>query len=257
MNVRDDDLEVLTLMGIRSGSKGCKDKNIQPILDLPLFTWALSAAKKSRYITRIMVSTDSEEYRELVQSYGIEAPFLRPAELATDRSLEIHYILHALDFLREKEGYEPDLIVRLLATVPMQQHYEIDDSIQFLLNNDSYDSSVVVSETRQHPKKALRIAENGQDLILLPYEGDDLSKMNPSDRGAYEKSFHRSNVVVFRKKTIQDSGTMIGNKCYPVIIEQSRAVDIDISEDFRYAEFLMKESDWERSYPNVFGMHNI
>ena len=114
-------MEVLALMGIRSGSKGLPNKNIRDLEGKPVFKWAIDAAKRSKSVSRTIVSTDSEVYRDLVLRYGIESPYLRPKTLATDSSSEIEFIEDLLSWLDCNEGYKPDICVRLLATVPMQR----------------------------------------------------------------------------------------------------------------------------------------
>lgn len=243
-------MNILALMGIREGSKGCPNKNIHPILNKPLFTWAMSAANKSRYVNRLVISTDSPLYRKEAISYGIEAPFTRPKLLATDNSPEILYVKHALQYLEHHEGYKPDIVVRLLATVPMQMHEEIDNCIECLLNNNEFDSAVVVSESRQHPMKALRIVrENDQDL-LFPYQSNDTRAITPIDRGQYEKSYHRSNVIAFKPEVIDRTNSLTGSRCHPVVIDSIRGIDIDTREDLEYVEYLMKKYNWSKKYRN-------
>ena len=245
-------MKILAIMGIREGSKGCPNKNIYPLLNKPLFTWAMSAAKKSRYINKLVISTDSPSYRQEAQSRGIDAPFVRPKELADDNSPEILYMRHALHYLEDEENYKPDLVVRLLATVPMQMHEEIDLCIECLLNNNEYDSAVVVSESRQHPMKGLRIRVDNGRRLLLPYHSDDAREITPIDRGQYAKSFHRSNVIAFRTSTLENTNSLTGFTCYPVPIEPCRGVDIDTVDDLEYVEYLMKKRSWSEVYPNSF-----
>ena len=70
--------KILAIIGVRSGSKGIKNKNIKYLGNKPLIGWILETAKRSKYINRIIVSTDSEKYRKIVNSFKIDAPFLRP-----------------------------------------------------------------------------------------------------------------------------------------------------------------------------------
>ena len=92
-------MKILGIIGIRSGSKGVKDKNIKPLLGKPLVGWVIDAARKSKYLNRIIVSTDSEKYVDVVKSLGAEAPYLRPSNLATDDSPEIEYIIDILNLI--------------------------------------------------------------------------------------------------------------------------------------------------------------
>ena len=77
-------MKILGIIGARSGSKGVPGKNIRPLLGKPLIGWIIEKAKKSKYINRVIVSTDSEQYAEIARSFGAETPFLRPKEFAAD-----------------------------------------------------------------------------------------------------------------------------------------------------------------------------
>ena len=104
----------------------------------------------------MVVSTDSEKYAKISQKYGAEVPCLRPKELSKNNSPEIDYVKHMLSFLKENQQYTPDIVVRMMATIPMQRTEDIDAVIEILFNDDDADSAVVIAEARQHPKKLLR-----------------------------------------------------------------------------------------------------
>lgn len=241
-------MEVLAIMGIRSGSKGLPGKNIRELEGKPLFRWAIDAARRSKYVTRIIVSTDSEEYRQLILSNGIESPYLRPKKFAIDSSPEIEFIDDLLQWLKFNEGYYPDVCVRLLATVPMQLEDDIDSSVAILMENRNIDSSVVVAESRQHPVKALEILE--ESGLCVPYGKTivDTGDITPKDRGQYRKSYHRANIISFRRSNIELHGSLTGMSCMPHVISQERAVDIDSETDFWIVEGLMQRFEWKDRY---------
>ena len=95
-------LKILGVIGLRSGSKGLKNKNILKINNKPLAAIAIINAKNSKYINRVIVSTDSKYYAKISNKYGAETPFLRPKKLSTDLSDELDYIYHLLNFLKKK-----------------------------------------------------------------------------------------------------------------------------------------------------------
>ena len=96
----------LAIIGIRKNSKSIVDKNIKTFCGKPLVYWIIQIALKSTKLDRIIVSTDSEEYRDIVLDYGVEVPFLRPKALSQSNSLEKEYLLHGLEWLYKNEGYE-------------------------------------------------------------------------------------------------------------------------------------------------------
>ncbi len=95
--------KILALIPARSGSKSVVDKNIRKIAGKPMIAYSIEHAKQSKYINRIIVSTDSETYAQIAREYGAETPFLRPAEYATDTSLDIEVFEHALSWPKEHE----------------------------------------------------------------------------------------------------------------------------------------------------------
>ncbi len=234
-------MEVLAIIGIRSGSKGVINKNIKTLYGKPLVGWIIDAAQKSKSITRLIVSTDSQEYANIVQNLGVEVPCLRPKELASDTSTDLEYINHMLDWLRQNEGYVPDIVVRLMATVPLQASEDIDELVDILKSDFSATSAVVISESRQHPMKALKIVDekNGQGL-LVHYFTETGRDVTPVARQNYPKAYFRSNIVATRTETISKTNTLTGDKVKYHIIPQERAIDIDNDIDFLIAEMLLK-----------------
>lgn len=234
-------MEVLAIIGIRSGSKGVINKNIKTLYGKPLVGWIIDAAQKSKSITRLIVSTDSQEYANIVQNLGVEVPCLRPKELASDTSTDLEYINHMLDWLLQNEGYVPDIVVRLMATVPLQASEDIDELVDILKSDLSATSAVVISESRQHPMKALKIVDekNGQGL-LVHYFTETGRDVTPVARQNYPKAYFRSNIVATRTETISKTNTLTGDKVKYHIIPQERAIDIDNDIDFLIAEMLLK-----------------
>src|SRR5215470_7905450 len=121
--------DVVAFIGARGGSKGLGGKNIRPLAGKPLLAWSVERAKRSKYVSRVIVSTDSEEYAAVARQYGAETPFLRPKELATDSSLEFEYIKHAVEWLEKNEGQRPRIGARLLNTIPLQMTEDLDGAI--------------------------------------------------------------------------------------------------------------------------------
>ena len=99
--------QVLALIPARGGSKSIPMNNIAPLAGKPLIAHTIEVAQHCQFISRIVVSTDSERIRDIGLSLGAEAPFLRPAELAEDDTTDLPVFLHALEWLHEHEGYRP------------------------------------------------------------------------------------------------------------------------------------------------------
>ena len=162
-------MEVLAIIGARSGSKSVKDKNIALVDGKPLLGRIIETARSSRNVNRVIVSTDSPEYAAVAREYHAETPFLRPAELAGELSPEFEYVRHALQWLEANEGYVPDIAVRCMATVPLQRTEDIEGVIRLLADDPSAESAVVVAEARQHPLKALKVIPGPRGDRLVGY----------------------------------------------------------------------------------------
>jgi CMP-N-acetylneuraminic acid synthetase len=234
-------MEVLGLIGIRSGSKGVENKNIKYLYGKPLVGWIIEAAKKSKSITRLVISTDSEEYAKIAKELGAEIPCLRPAELATDFSPEIDYVTHILDWLKYNDDYIPDIVIRLMATVPLQEPDDIDKLVDILKTDSHASSAVVISESRQHPIKALKLIDDGfGSNKLVSYFSESGRDVTPIARQNYEKAYFRANIIACKTETIYDTKSLTGDMVRYHIIPQERAIDIDNLVDFSIAELLLK-----------------
>jgi CMP-N,N'-diacetyllegionaminic acid synthase len=225
----------LAIIGIRSGSRGVINKNIKLFCGKPLVYWIIQSALKSIKLDKIIVSTDSEEYRDIVLDYGAEAPFLRSKQLSQDNSLEKEYLLHGLEWLYKNEGYRPNFVSRLQATSPLQLSEDIDRSIECLENDDSATSSMVVSETQQPPIKSLK-EQNG---YLVPYF--DESKREVVNRQELPTAYYRSNIITSRVSSFLKSGNQIGERSLKVEIPIERSVDINSELDFYLAEKIARK----------------
>lgn len=236
-----ENLKVLALIGARSGSKGVPNKNIRPIAGKPLMAWIIDAAKNAELVDRVVVSTDSEEYAEVARRYGAEVPFLRPKEISSDNSTDIEYILHALDWLKSNENYIPDIVLRLVPTVPMQLSEDIDACIRALADDPEADSAMVVAEALQHPQKAMKLADDGRGgKKLVSYISGSGSDAGPLLRQKYEKAYFRANVVASRLRTIREMNSLSGNLVRYHIIPQDRSIDVDSELDFFIAGKLLE-----------------
>jgi CMP-N,N'-diacetyllegionaminic acid synthase len=240
--MKEKNLNIMGIIGIRSGSKGVPNKNIQNLLNKPLVGWILEAAQESKYINRLIVSTDSRKYADIATSFGAEVPCLRPNDLSIDSAPEFEYVKHMINWLEKNEGYQPDIIVRMMATSPLQAPDDIDATIEMLINDDNADSVVVIAEARQHPLKALKIVKGNDDgKKLVSYFSETGREVTPIARQSYKQAYFRSNVITCRRKVIFDTNSLTGDLVRYHIIPQERAIDIDSNLDFAIAEYLLQK----------------
>ncbi len=239
-NKSNNKLKILGIIGARSGSKGIPYKNIYPLAGKPLMAWIIEAAKKSKHINRLIVSTDSPEFAKIANLYGAQTPFLRPADISEDMSPEFEFVKHALLWLEENEKYIPDIIVRLHPTLPMQQAEDIDSCIDELLKDSKATSAVVIAEASQHPERALKIIDDGKETRLVTYITESSREITPGARQKHQKAYFRSNVIACWRDTIFKTNTLTGDFVKYYIIPKERAVDINNPEDLLFIEQVMK-----------------
>jgi len=247
-------VEVLAVIGARSGSRGLPGKNIAMFGGHPLLSWVVAAARRATTVDRVIVSTDSADYATVARRYGAEVPFLRPTELATDDASDVSYVAHLLDRLEADEGYRPDVVLRLLPTVPLQSADDLDAIVRILLDDDDATAAMVVAEARQHPAKALRAVEDAEGRLRLVSYGASVTSgsllvdggpcgAEPTARQSYAPAYVRANVVATRPATVRRTGTLTGERVGLHVIEASRGLDIDSEEDLRCAEVLLGLQD--------------
>ena len=160
-------MKVLAIIPARGNSKGIPNKNIQKLGKIPLVAHTINAAKNSKKVDRIIVSTDSKKIAKIAEKFGAEVPFLRPEKYSKDSSSTLDVVQHTLQFLEETENYTPDIVTILLPTAPFRPSNLIDESIKQLKNTNAT-SVVSVHETRTHPFKAFKLKNN----FLIPFRKD-------------------------------------------------------------------------------------
>ncbi len=236
MSLDHEGLKILAVIGARSGSKGVPHKNIRLIAGKPLLGWIIDTAKGSRYINRIIVCTDSKEYAAIAKIHGAEVPYIQPPEVSQDHSTDYEYVRYAVEWLEKNEGYKPDIVARLMPTVPLQLSEDIDSCVEKLLEDEHAHSAMVVAEARQIPAKAMKIGPEG---YLVSYTTGSARGAEPTKRETFEKAYFRANVVVTRPEVIKTTDSLAGEKVRYHVIPQERAIDIDSEIDFLIAEKLL------------------
>ena len=145
--MKRDDKMILALIPARGGSKGIPHKNMSLLAEKPLLAHTIEQALRAHSVNRVAVSTDDPEIATASTQYGAEVIW-RPPEISDDKASSEAALLHTLEYLREKEGYTPDIIVFLQCTSPLTLPEDIDGTVQALLDGNA-DSALAVT-TFQH-----------------------------------------------------------------------------------------------------------
>jgi CMP-N,N'-diacetyllegionaminic acid synthase len=127
----------IAIIPARSGSKSLVDKNIKGLSGHPLMTYSIAAAKLSKKIDRVIVSTNSQEYADIARQYGAEVPFIRPDEYSTDTATDKDFLVHAMRWLEKNEGCVPEYWVHLRPTTPLRSVNIVDKAIDEIMQDKS------------------------------------------------------------------------------------------------------------------------
>lgn len=230
---------VLALIPARGGSKRVPKKNIKELAGKPLIGYSIEEAQKSKYIDRLIVSTDDQEIADTARHLGCEVPFLRPAELAQDSTTDYPVFLHALDWLKENDAWEPDIIVQLRPTSPLRTVADIDAAIELLSAHPEADSVRTVALPEQNPYKMYRIEDDGflTPLLTIPGESESFNLPEQKLPKGYK---HVGYVDVMWRTTLQEKGRMTGEKILPLVLENPLSGINTMSDWERYEMVLAR-----------------
>ncbi len=230
--------EILALIPARGGSKGIPRKNLVPLLGRPLIAYSIEQARASAWITRTVVSTDDPEIATAARQFGAETPFLRPAEFAQDRSLDLEVFQHALRWLKNEQGYTCDLVVHLRPTGPVRRVEVIDEAIELMLARPEADALRSVSIPSETPYKMWRI-ENGYLQPLLTVDG--VAEPYCMPRQMLPPVYWQNGYVdIIRPATILELGLMAGHILLPFVTHEP-ILEIDYRDSLPQVEEALRK----------------
>jgi N-acylneuraminate cytidylyltransferase len=229
---------VLALIPARGGSKGIPGKNIMTIGGKPLIAHTILQAQASQRINRVIVSTDDEQIAAVSREWGAELPFIRPAEFAQDLSPDIDVFRHALNWLREHEGYVPDLVVHLRPTGPVRRIALIDQAIGELAAHPEADALRSVARALQTPYKMWRISDDGHLDPVLRQEGVPDSQSLPRQQLPVVY-WQNGYVDVLRPRAVLEKNSMWGDCAIPFIVDEP-LFELDYPENIPAIEEALK-----------------
>lgn len=227
-------MNILALIPARGGSKGVPRKNVKLLAGKPLIVWTIDAALKASGLTRVVVSTDDPEIAETSRRYGAEVPFLRPAELASDKASSVDVTMHAVAWLEDNQRYRPDFILLLQPTSPLRTASDIEAAIAVQRNKKA---QAVVSVCKvTHPPQWLR--RLGPDGELLPWQDG----IEPSWRQDADPVYQLNGAIyLIRTEALVNKKSFFPDGTFAYIMPHERSLDIDTSWDFYLAELILKD----------------
>ena len=219
---------VLAIIPARGGSKGIPRKNIRDLCGKPLLAWTIEEAKKSKYIDRLILSSEDAEIIDVAKTWGCEVPFVRPEKFAQDDTPGIDPVLHAIQMLDEKYDY----VVLLQVTSPLRIVEDIDGCIEWCVKRNAK-SCVAVSEVVENPYWMYTIASNCKlekfvDTDVEYTRRQDLPKVFIINGAMY---IAECNWLAHKK-------TFCSQETIGYIMPEERSLDIDSERDFKVCEAI-------------------
>jgi len=233
--------KVLAVIPARGGSKGILRKNLCEISGISLVGHAAKVVQSLEWIDRTVLSTDDEEIAREGRNYGLEVPFMRPAELASDTARSHDVWKHA--WLTSEKHFKEhyDISVLLEPTSPLRRPEDITLTVRALVESNC-DAAATVSRAAAHftPHKCLTLDEKG--IIGFYHQNGRLYSIRQKIPNYY---FRNGICYALKRYTLLEKGTILEENCKAVIITR-HIVNIDDQHDLEYAEFLFRKYNSDR-----------
>ncbi len=242
-----NDILIHALIPARGGSKTIPRKNIKIYRDLPLLVHSIKIAKKSSFISKVVVSTDDKEIQEIAIKHGAESPFLRPISISGDYATDFECFHHYISWLTFSKKKIPDVIVHLRPTYPERDIHILNKVIStFLKYRGEYDSLRTVIPSEKTPFKMYFIENNTLEPLFKEFR--DMKEPYNQVRQILPKCYqHNGCIDIVNVKTITELRSMTGDKIYPYIMRLDDKHDIDTHADWKNSiKFGKKFIDCEK-----------
>lgn len=235
----------VALIPARGGSKSIPKKNIRLFKGHPLIAYSIAAAKLSKEIERVIVSTDSEEIAQIARYYGAEVPFLRPSQYAQDDSPDIDFVKHAIQWFGNEEKRIPEYLAHIRVTTPIRDYRIIDKGIS-KIKQDKEASALRSGYLCAHPPyKWLQFSGTGYMKPLMP--GISCDEANLARQGFPEVLIPNSYVDVLKAEYIISNDLMHGDRMIGFVTDEGP--DIDTEEDlYKLAVYQGQKEAFEELY---------
>lgn len=228
-------MKILVIIPARGGSKGIPHKNIKPLNGKPLIHYTIDTARQIVSDEDICVSTDDSEIIKCVENYGLNVPFVRPAELASDTAGTYEVLIHALDFY-EKQGRNYDIVLLLQNTSPFRTVNHIKDALK--LYRSDVDMVVSVKECPANPYYNLFEEDNAGYLHISKGDGTIFRRQDAPK--VYE---YNGAIYIMKVETLKKTHMHKMKKRVKYVMDDLTSFDLDTMWDWQMAESLLNNSD--------------
>lgn len=222
--------KVLAIIPARSGSKEIKNKNILKINNIPLINYSLIFTKKIKFVDKIIVSTDSKKYQKIVNKVGNFSKFLRPAKISKDSSHDIDFIMHALNWLKKKEDFTPDLILHLRPTSPLRKIKDITKALKIVSKFKNIDSLKSVNSLDVPAEKLWIIKKN--KLLKAVFKNKKFKEAHNMPRQLLSTCYKQNALFdIYKTDMIKKKKFLHGENIFGFITSEN--LDIDNRNDIK------------------------
>lgn len=223
---------IYSIIPARGGSKGVPGKNIKLLNDQPLIAYSIKASTQCKYISRTIVSTDSEEISSISRQFGAEIPFIRPSEISKDSSTDLEFVIHALNWFKQFDNTVPDYIVHLRPTTPLRDIEIVNKSIEMYLSQEGFTALRSVHEMSESAYKTFEIDNNTLKTVFTKFSQLDASN---NVRQSFPKTYSANGYVdILDCKYIMKNNRIHGDNVMsyitPVVTEVDTYDDFDLLE---------------------------
>lgn len=231
-------LKILCFVGARGGSKGIPGKNILKFCGKPLIAYTIEQALSlKKYIDRIVVSTDDPKISRVAKRHGAEVPFLRPKELAGDKSNIGDAIIYTLKRLEKEENYKPDYILLLQPTAPLREREDIIKCVK-LIKNKKCESVITVC-----PANYLFFNLEPDGKLCIINDPEMKIRTKPNRQSVPATYTYNGLVYISKTNSFLKNKSFLANNTHAVVCDTWRSVDLDHIEDWVLAEILYKNKN--------------
>lgn len=224
-------MTTISVIPARGGSKQLPRKNILPLAGKPLIAHTIEHSGKSLLVDRTFVSTEDEEIASISRSFGAEI-VIRPSDLAADTSPSEPALVHTLDYLKNREGLQPDLIVLLQCTSPIRMPGDIDNAVTTLL---SQEADSLFSACRSHVFLWRRTSK-GLESLNYDY------RIRQRRQDLPEEFVENGSIYIFKPWVLEKLKNRLGGKIALYEMNYWSSFQIDSHEDLLLCEWILQRS---------------
>jgi CMP-N,N'-diacetyllegionaminic acid synthase len=234
-------MTVLGVVPARGGSRAIPRKNLALLGGRPLLAWTAAAARASRRLDRVVLSTDDAEIAEAGRGLGLEVPFLRPPALAADETPMVDVLRHVVAALEGEGGRPIDVVVLLQPTSPFRRAEHVDAAVETLLRTGA-DTVVSVVEVPHQFSPASVMRLDGDRLT--PYEGGPMILRRQDKPRVFARNGPA--VLAIRRDVVVRKGALYGDDTRAYVMSAEDSIDIDGPDDLDRAAWLLARREGAR-----------